>query len=70
MRRPLQPPWPLLRVPREVDALVAAKLLRVKLYVCPEEGCRQIGRIPGTGSQGTSHKKRKMVLVDFVEERS
>lgn len=52
--------------------------LEVDLYVCPEAGCRQIGKRPITDVGGqikgyckgplkAPHRRRKMELVRFVE---
>ena len=51
--------------------------LQVELLVCPDPGCRQIGRNPswqstkgycvGAIKDGTAHKKARMVPVVFKE---
>lgn len=58
---------------------MAAPLLRVELLVCPDPGCRRVGKIPlgtnggikgfCTGMAATPHKKRRMEPTRFVEER-
>ena len=52
--------------------------LEVSLFVCPDPGCRQVGKRPITDVGGTvkgwckgpmqaPHKKRRMVATTFVE---
>lgn len=58
---------------------MAARLLRVELLVCPDPGCRRIGKVPlqtsaaikgyCTGPATAPHKKARMEPVRFVEER-
>lgn len=74
-------PVPLRRRPADREArLMAPRLLRVKLFVCPEPSCRQIGKRPISdiggkvtgfciGSIESPHRKRKMEPVPFVEDR-
>ena len=50
--------------------------LTVELPVCPEKSCRHVSKIPhstarkdycvGSVSEGTAHKKRRMVPVEFT----
>lgn len=53
--------------------------LEVELYVCPEDGCRQVGKLPISDVGGkvkgycrgpikAPHRKRKMVATRFVEQ--
>jgi len=58
---------------------MAAKKLRVELLVCPEPGCRHVGKKPlgdamsikgyCTGPSSATHRRRRMEPVRFVEER-
>jgi hypothetical protein len=58
---------------------VNAKPLTVCLPVCPEPGCRQVGKVPVEsfhgrsyckGAPGSLHPKRRMVPRYFKEVRS